>query len=465
MTLKPQEFIYTDPQRVFFPPWFAPFFPAAQWKTAFGGRSSSKTYTVAQWLVLRAAESYVRCVCARQFQKSIDHSVLPTLAMWIHRLGLTRHFKIHKYHIACPSTGSEFFFSGLERNIESTRGWHDVTDAWFEEAQMLPGEFDEVVVPTLTRGEHLTQMWFTWNPRLRTDFVWNRFVANPEPGDVIARISYRDNPWHNLQAEKQRLRHQKNMPHLYSHIWEGMPNDGDGDTTVLPYHLLEACVRAYKEGLHRGATKFPAHAGLDIADGGADRNAWVGRRGPCIEHVKAWHSDRPGYLMPTARRADDLMREYDLSRIYYDTGGVGAPIRESFHRLDEEREYAYSARPVAFGGAVGGPKRQYSYRRTNEEAFARRNAQLAFAVRLRALRTVKLMEGDDVDPDKCLFINPNIPGLEQYLAQLTQPQWYDNPINEKITIDKRGELEGDSPDEYDATVLAFARDSEEGLSS
>ena len=66
----------------------------------------------------------------------------------------------------------------------------------------------------------------------------------------------------------------------------------------------------------------------------------------------------------------------------------------------------------------------------------------------------------------CLFINPEIPNLERYLAMLTQPSWYNGPITGKIQIDKRKEAGGEeSPDLYDATALAFARDSDRGLRS
>ena len=90
---------------------------------------------------------------------------------------------------------------------------------------------------------------------------------------------------------------------------------------------------------------------------------------------------------------------------------------------------------------------------------------MAFALRLRANRTVRLLEGDtDVDPATCLFISSKIPRLEQYLSELTQPRYRTNPTTGKLEIDKRGDDEAKkSPDSYDATALAFARDSDAGL--
>ena len=56
-----------------------------------------------------------------------------------------------------------------------------------------------------------------------------------------------------------------------------------------------------------------------------------------------------------------------------------------------------------------------------------------------------------------------IPRLEQYLAELTQPRYRTNPVTGKLQIDKRGDENEKSPDSYDATALAFARDSDAGL--
>ena len=67
----------------------------------------------------------------------------------------------------------------------------------------------------------------------------------------------------------------------------------------------------------------------------------------------------------------------------------------------------------------------------------------------------------DVDPKRALFINPYIEKIDEYASQLSQPTWLENS-NSKIEIEKRDEEEP-SPDMYDSTVLAFARDSLYGL--
>ncbi len=445
------------------PLWFAPFTEKAPFKCAYGGRSASKTLTFSQYFVLKAANEFMRLACCRQFQKSIDQSVKPSIEWAIHHLGLKPRFKINKYSIECPSTGSLMFFEGLERNIENVRGWHEITDVWVEEANLLKEEAADVLIPTIRRGKYWTEFWASFNPKYRTDWVYQRFVVHPEDDDVVRKITYNDNPWHGEQAEDERVKFQRRNPVLYPHVWEGEPDDGDGDVKVLSYAVLRDCLDAFRGGLHENADMGRVESGLDIADGGNDQCAHVIRRGPVIEFADAWFAERPGYLTPTATRADREARKRDVQKINYDSGGVGAPIREPFHRLSEENGYTYSVNPVTFGGAVEGKERMFSRNKTNEQMFNKRNAQMAWALRLRAQSTVRLLAGDkDVDPTRCLFIDPSIPRVEEFMAQLSQAQWRDNDFTGKTELDKRGDLEK-SPDLFDAACLAFASDSRSGL--
>ena len=74
--------------------------------------------------------------------------------------------------------------------------------------------------------------------------------------------------------------------------------------------------------------------------------------------------------------------------------------------------------------AVEGAKMEFVRGQTNAEYFARRwLTAMAWALRLRATRTKRLMEGEDVDLGTCLLIDPGIEGLDGFLAQLSQPEF------------------------------------------
>ena len=87
---------------------------------------------------------------------------------------------------------------------------------------------------------------------------------------------------------------------------------------------------------------------------------------------------------------------------------------------------------------------------------------MAWNLRLRAINTQALVKGHRrVDPRSCLFIDPNIPNLQQYITELSQPEWKTNN-RDQIVIDKQPDG-ADSPDMYDATILSFAHDIRNGL--
>ncbi len=435
-----------------FPKWAARFTQPAKYKCAYGGRGSSKTWTFAHILIAQGAASKLRIVCGREFQSSIAVSAKPAMEIAIRRLGLSEFYTVKENYIRGVN-GTYIFFKGLERSREEIRGWEDVDRVWVEEAQRLSFKTAEILIPTMRKAA--SEFWFSWNPHHRTDWVWRRFILKPRPGDVIQKVNWNDNSWFPAEAEVERLSDLEDNPDQYAHIWEGYPDDSGGDSRVLPFKDLEGCVKAYRDGLAEGLGGL-VEGGLDIADQGDAYNTLIIRVGPAIRYVKKWRSDDLGL---TARRADGICREWGVKRLYYDAGGVGAPIR-SFFNLIEDRPYAI--RPELFGGTVKGGKTIYFYKLTNEQFFMRRNAQLGFGMKLRLQNTNRLLKGKPVEKDRCLFIDPECSDrLEEYLAELSQPTWQQGTTG-KVELIKRDKDEP-SPDLYDGSVLAFARDSTNGL--
>ena len=426
----------------------------------FGGRSSSKTWTVAGLLILDATQREVRVAVGREHQTSMEQTAKKALEKTIIRYGLSNFFTVQREKII-GANGSEFFFKGIESNPHDIRGWEDVDHVWIEEAQFMSEATARILIPTI-RKKH-SQLWFTWNPNYRSDWVWRRFIINGRDTDLTTKVNWRDNPWFPVEVEEERLNDYNYNPEQYAHIWEGEPDDEGSERKVLPFAMIQDCLKAWtefrqthvKEILEGETPQLVKQAGLDVADTGADFNAFVERKGPLLLNAQKW---REKLIGNTARRADRISRRRGINRVFYDAGGVGAGVRSYFADFEDR---PYSVRPELFGGEVKGKQTMYSYRINNEMAFKRRNAQMAWALRVRATNTRALLAGDDVDPARCLFINPEIERIEEFMAQLTQPAWT-RGTTDRIEIIKHDEKEP-SPDLYDAAVLAFARDSLYGL--
>ena len=438
----------------------------ARYKSARGGRGSSKSHTLAQIAVLRMANLLtdwyparpVRIASARQFQNSITESVKTVVEHYIRVLGLEDEFDIQQYKIG-HRNGSHMFFPGFNRHPESLMSAEGVDVLWIEQAETIGTEMEKIIPTIRAIG---SELWFSWNPARRAQWCWRRFVARPRSGDVSVLVNYSDNPWFPWELELERRAMEDEDPDRYAHVWLGQPDDGDADKQVLTYGMLQACVEAWRLGLMHESSATVEDTGLDMAEGGADKCAQVIRVGPVVDFIDAWPGI-PGDLSRAAERCHENTAGRDIWRLYYDASSA---MRREFLALDVD----YGIHPINFGGAVMGPEALYETKRKNKDVFARCNIQMADAVRLRAARSVRLVkahkagEETDIDPDECLFIRDDLPRLEDYLTDMTQPVRRRNPTTGRWELDKRGGDENaESPDKFDATCLAYCRDIENGL--
>ena len=341
------------------PAWAKPLARPARYKVIHGGRGGAKTWTVAALLVLRSVECPIRVACVREFQRSIQESAKRTIEDSIDRLGLRPHFNIQRDNIY-GRNGSHFFFRGMSTSTEEAiRGWEAVDVVWVEEAQRMSQRSREILYPTIRKPG--PELWFTFNPRYRTDPVWRDFCTGGSrlADAVVVKVNHDANPWFPAELERERQLCLIDEPDRYPHIWLGVPDDEGAARKVLPFAMIERCVEAYDQ-VNLSELAGRLDVGLDVADSGADRNALVARRGPLILHAESWSSQ---VLGDTARRADTYCREHGARQLYYDVGGVGAGIRS---HLAEMPNREYGAQPVNFGGAVAGPNRTYTYRVSNK---------------------------------------------------------------------------------------------------
>lgn len=444
------------------PDWATPLFEPFRRKILYGGRGSGKSWAIAAALIILAHLTPLRIACVREHQKSLRESAKRNLADMIKRLGLSAHYTILDSEIR-HRNGSLFFFAGLSTvSEEDIRGWEDVDIVWVEEAHRMSNSSWEILRNTIRKRG--SEIWMSFNPKNRYDPAYRHFVARRPRDSFILKVNYMDNPWFPDELETNRQEDLANEPERYPHIWLGEPDDVSDKRKVLPYHLLELCVQAWDAPKPPECLNGLLHAGLDVADTGVDKNAYITRRGPALHRCERWSTTHPG---KTARRANHYCLEENVFRLYYDTAGIGAGVRTILIDLDDQGMLHYDVRPIDFGGKVGGGEVVYTRGQTNEQFFFRKKDQLGWGLRLRAEVTQRFLDGDPVDPARALFINPEIPNLEDMLAEFSQPEADENP-SAQLTIEKQPKIDGTtdeppSPDRYDAAILAFAADSQRGL--
>ena len=113
---------------------------------------------------------------------------------------------------------------------------------WIEEAHNLTKNQWEILEPTIRKEG--SEIWLSFNPRLLTDFVYQRFIVNTPPNSVIRLVNYTDNKFISktmlsaIQAKKDEDYEE------YEHIYLGVPRSDD-DMAIIKRSWCEAAKDAH----------------------------------------------------------------------------------------------------------------------------------------------------------------------------------------------------------------------------
>ncbi len=100
-----------------------------RYKVAYGGRGAAKSYAFADGCLVKALQSPIRILCARQLQTSIKDSVHKLLCDRISALRLNDWFDITRESIRCKN-GSEFIFKGIQNNVMEIKSMEGISICW-----------------------------------------------------------------------------------------------------------------------------------------------------------------------------------------------------------------------------------------------------------------------------------------------------------------------------------------------
>jgi hypothetical protein len=146
-------------------------------------------------------------------------------------------------------------------------------------------------------------------------------------------MDWRDNPlksqeWYDT---KRAERAEQGLLHIFA---QEVDRDyaASVENTILQRDWIEAAIDAHKKIPGMLAGKYVA--GLDVADGGGDRNALARRKGAVLEHLEQWGERDTG---ATARRCVAAVAKFLPVDVMYDCVGVGSGVKAEINRLREEK--------------------------------------------------------------------------------------------------------------------------------
>lgn len=431
-------------------PSLVPFFKSkARYYVLYGGRASSKTMSLAAFLVFLSSQYKLKILCARQFQNRLADSVKSTIEECINLSGLEKEFHITENAIRHKKTGSDFSFIGIQRNLNDIKGTSGIDILWCEESDGLTKDQFDVIDPTIRKENSV--IFFVFNPRLKTDFVWKNFVVNKMPDSIVRKINYDENPF--LSTTMMKVIEAKKGQPDFDHIYLGEPMDTDDNSIIKRSHLLAAVDAHKKLGLDiLGSNTL----GFDVADDGGDGCALVQSFGNCLVWADEWQAKEDELLKSCSRSHNEA--SIRNASVVYDAIGVGAFVGGKLKDINEKSSVKVQYKKYFSGGAVLHPDKCYLETKIkNKHFFANRKAQSwwAFADRVRNTYNA-VTNGEKFELDEMIFIDGSIPYLNKLIDELSTPtKDFDN--NGRVKVESKKDLKKrgvDSPNLADAAIMS-----------
>jgi phage terminase large subunit len=275
-------------------PVFVPLLKPARYKGAWGGRGSGKSHFFAELLIEECLDiKGTRALGIREVQKTLKESSKRLVEDKLAAFGLTsgQGFKVFNEVIQTPGDGLISFTGMQDHTADSIKSLEGYRVAWVEEAQGLSTRSLQLLRPTIRLAD--SQLWFSWNPRRKTDAVDVMLRGPALPTDaIVVKANWSDNPKFPAVLEQERQDCIRVTPEQYDHIWQG------GYATVLDGAYYAASLQAARADHRIGRVAadplLTLRAFVDIGGTGARADAFsmwiaqfVGREIRVLDYYEA----------------------------------------------------------------------------------------------------------------------------------------------------------------------------------
>ena len=236
---------------------------AFRFLVAYGGRGGGKSHFVAEMLILIGTQSNKKILCVREFQNSIDDSVMSLLMAKAEKL--CPDFYIVRNNKIIGKNGTTFIFIGLARNIGSIKSLEGIDIVWGEEVQYFSYKGWELLEPTIRKAG--SQIILTMNRDSEQSVIDKTFIQNtPPPRTIVTKVNYTDNPFDIPILEETAEHCKKNDYGLYQHIWLGELNKLAKEQVLFG---------KWRTDIFTTPSDVTYYIGADWSNGGADPHTLV----------------------------------------------------------------------------------------------------------------------------------------------------------------------------------------------
>lgn len=287
--------------------------------------------------------------------------------------------------------------------------------------------------------------------------LWQKSKYIPKGKTLVFVMDWRDHPekdqeWYDLKEKKAV---DEGLLHIFrQEVDRDYTSSLDG--IVIPQKWVKAAIDSHKK------LNIPVEGrifgGLDVSDGGADKNALTIRKGNLLFYAKSWGKISAGFA---AEKTALVLKPHGSAHIFYDCIGVGAGVKAAVNLLQKLPEYGIENLHFIPWNAASNPI--YKERRLirgdkgtprNKDFFSNLKAQAWWMIRLRFEKTYNaIVHGEEYDPDDIISIDSKLENLHDLTRELSQPTYTVNNSG-KIVVDKTptGTL---SPNLADSFVMNY----------
>lgn len=276
------------------------------------------------------------------------------------------------------------------------------------------------------------------------------------PGTVrVFVLDWSDHPnkskeWHDRREATSR---REGLLHIFR---QEVDRDyaGSIDKIIIQQEWVRAAVDAHIVlDIHDDGERV---AGQDIADGGTDKNASVGRHGIITRFAEDWHGDAdeaPKVAIPMCVRQG-------IYCIEYDSVGVGTGFKATINQMTRDGTLPDNMliEPWNGGAEVMDPDKPSipgdDQSPTNKNQYRNLKAQSWFRVRARFYKTYRAVKfGDKYPHAELISLDSTMPKLHELMMQLSQAT-YDSDQKGKTIVDKKpdGTI---SPNLADGLIMCY----------
>lgn len=421
---------------------------------AKGGRASGKSHFFAELMVeTHLMRPGYRALCAREIQNRLKDSAKKLIEDKIQAMGVGHRFEILRDEIRSDTGGSINFIGLSDQSAESIKSFEGADVCWVEEAQTITERSIGLLDPTIRAAG--SQLWFSWNPRKRSDGV-EKLPWNDSNWATLVHANYLDNPFLDSNMIALALKAKEMDEDTYNHVWLG-GYEAMGSNVVIPPAWVEAAI-GLAQDLRIDVTG-KRYAALDVAGGdeGGDENALAIRKGIELRNVETWNG-LDGEL--TLKRALASCEANGIDTMMYDPVGVGESVTTAWAGMGRRKERPHGFRLVPWNGGAAVPdgERRVDPRDPRspkrKDQYHNMKASGAFDLRKRFENAWLARQGREYDPDMLISLRRGMKGLRELQDELSQPQ-HKLSATGKTMIDKKPQGTK-SPNRYDAVVAAFA---------